>query len=197
MPESGKAASRPPVTGETHLYPLKDFYVHADLPLPRIEAVEIEQLPEPCRKLLVQTKAMASVLQEFHHDNLHLEIIKDEKRGPFHHRQYILRRDANESPVEFGANKIHLACLPEDAQALVLENYLPLGRILKECGVAHRVETKAFLRVESDATMNQAFELDQSATLYGRKSWINDSRGRPLSEIVEILPPIHLSNPRP
>jgi len=73
---------------------------------------------------------------------------------------------------------------------LILAEHLPLGRILSDCGVHHRTEVKAFLRVESDALINQAFGLDKATELLGRKAVISDLQGRPLSEIVEILPPI-------
>ena len=59
----------------------------------------------------------------------------------------------------------------------------------KDCGVAHRNEARAFLRLESDEVINQAFELTQTTTLYGRKAVISDPQGKALSEIVEILPP--------
>jgi len=64
-----------------------------------------------------------------------------------------------------------------------------LGRILKNCGVRHHTEAKAFLRVTSDELINSKFGLNQPVTLYGRKAVICDPQNRPLSEIVEILPP--------
>jgi chorismate-pyruvate lyase len=66
---------------------------------------------------------------------------------------------------------------------------VPLGRILKECNVRHKTEAKFFLRVQPDETICRALELETPVPLYGRKAIISDLQGRPLSEIVEILPP--------
>jgi chorismate-pyruvate lyase len=176
-------------SGDTHLYPLKEFYAHAKLPLPHIEAITGDQVPEPYKTLLVHANDMTPTLEQFHKDNIHLEVLRTERRGPFYFREVILRLNGNDKPVEFGANKIHLACFPEDAQALILENYAPLGRILKECNVRHHTEAKAFLKVEVDFVMSEAFGLQTPTTLYGRKALILDPHNRPLSEIVEILPP--------
>ena len=66
---------------------------------------------------------------------------------------------------------------------------VPLGRVLKECGVRHVTEAKCFLRVEPDELICRALELETPATLYGRKAEISDHKGMVLSEIVEILPP--------
>jgi len=76
------------------------------------------------------------------------------------------------------------------ARQLILEERLPLGRILKECAVAHSTVTKAFFQLESDALINSVLGLSGKITLYGRKATILDPQKRPLSEVVEILPPV-------
>jgi len=48
---------------------------------------------------------------------------------------------------------------------------------------------KAFFQLESDELINRALGLRATAALYGRRANILDSQKRPLSEIVEILPP--------
>jgi len=173
-------------------YPLSEFYAHAGQPLPRIEHVSGDAIPEPFRSLLVHHNDMTPTLEAFHKSDIHLEILSRERRGDFYFREVVLRLNGNEKPVEFGANKVYVARFPEEARDLILEDRIPLGRILKECAVRHRTEAKAFLRVESDALINQAFGLDKPTELYGRKAMISDMQGRPLSEIVEILPPVKL-----
>jgi chorismate-pyruvate lyase len=190
MPDSVSLSKSPAAPVDTHTFPLTEFYAHARLPLPQIEVIRGGEVPHPYQSLLVHSKDMTPTLEEYHNDRIHLEILRSEHRGPFYFREVILRLNRNGQPVEFGANKIHLACFPEEAQALILEEQVPLGRILKECEVRHHTEAKAFLRVASDDAMNQAFELSKPVSLYGRKALILDRQNRPLSEIVEILPPV-------
>ena len=190
MPESAPPAGRVSVAGDAHIFPLKEFYTRAKLLLPRIEAIPSDGVPEPYKSLLVHSNDMTPTLEGFHKTEIHLEILSRERRGDFYFREVVLRLNDSEQPVEFGAIKIYVARLPEEAQDLILQEHLPLGHVLKECGVRHRTEAKVFLRVESDALINQAFGLDKPTELFGRKAVISDLQGRPLSEIVEILPPI-------
>ena len=170
-------------------YPLSDFYTHAKLPMPLIEVIPGDEVPEPYRSLLVHKNDMTPTLETFHNSRIHLEIVNKDRRGGFYFREVILRLDHDEKPVEFGANKLHIGIFSEDAQEQILLEQVPLGRILEECGVRHQTEAKFFLRVEPDEIICRALELETPVTLYGRKAVITDHKGLVLSEIVEILPP--------
>jgi len=174
---------------QVNTYPLSEFYAHAKQPLPSIEFIPGEQMPEPFKTLLVHHHDMTPTLETFHQTDIHLEIVGRERRGDFYFREVVLRLHRTELPVEFGANKVYLGRFPEEARDLILQEYVPLGRILKDCRIQHRTEAKAFMRVRSDELIGGKFELTRPALLYGRKAVISDLQGRPLSEIVEILPP--------
>ncbi|TAL05230.1 MAG: hypothetical protein EPO07_03830 [Verrucomicrobia bacterium] len=170
-------------------YPLSEFYAHAKLPLPRIETIPADAVPEPYKSLLVHQNDMTPTLEGFHKSRIHLDILSRDHRGGFYFREVALRLDHDEKPVEFGANKVFLGMFPEEAQELILLEQVPLGTILKECGVKHQTEAKFFLRLEPDELIANALELGTPVPLYGRKAVISDLKGHPLSEIVEILPP--------
>jgi chorismate-pyruvate lyase len=174
---------------DTFNYPLSDFYRRAKLPMPVIEVISAEDVPEPYKSQLVHANDMTPTLEAFHKSRIHLEILSRDQRGNFYYREVVLRLDHDERPVEFGANKVFLGAFPEDAQELILLEQVPLGTILKDCGVQHQTSAKSFLRIEPDELIAKALELETPVTLYGRKAIIADPQGRPLSEIVEILPP--------
>lgn len=178
---------------DSFTYPLSEFYARAKVPLPRIETIPGDAVPEPYRSLLVHHNDMTPTLEDHHQSRIHLEILSRDPRGGYYFREVILRLDHDEAPVEFGANKIHLGAFPEEAQELILLEQVPLGRILRDCGVRHQTAAKYFLRVEPDELVCRALELEQPIPLYGRKALISDLQGRPLSEIVEILPPAKAS----
>ena len=171
------------------VYPLDDFYARAGLPLPGIEQIQGEEMPEPYRSLLVHERDMTPTLEQFHESNIHLKILKREQRGDFYFREVVLLLDGTNVPVEFGANKVSLVLFPPKARQLILGEHLPLGRILKECEIPHMTFAKAFFRVAPDELISSVLHLKGSAWLYGRKATILDGQKRPLSEIVEILPP--------
>lgn len=187
MPERPQTMS--PVAALPFVYPLDDFYARAGLPLLAIERIQGEEMPEPYRSLLVHERDMTPTLEKFHNSQIHLRILKREQRGDFYFREVALLLDGSETPVEFGANKVSLVLFPPKARQLILEERLPLGRILKECEIGHTTAAKAFFRVAPDELISSVLHLRTPASLYGRRATIFDAQKRPLSEIVEILPP--------
>ena len=103
-------------------YPLSEFYSHAKLPLPRIETIAGEAVPEPFKSLLVHHNDMTPTLEGFYKSDIHLEIVRRERRGDFYFREVVLRLNGDDRAVEFGANKVYLGRFPEEAQDLILRN---------------------------------------------------------------------------
>ncbi|MBM3882958.1 MAG: hypothetical protein FJ387_25105 [Verrucomicrobia bacterium] len=178
-----------PAMVSPYIYPLDDFYARAGLPLPEIEVIPGDVVPEPYKTLLVHRNDMTPTLEDHYGCDIHLEILNREERGNFYFREVVLRLDKNEQPVEFGANKITLNLFSPPVRRLILEERIPLGHLLKVHKVPHHGCPKAFLRVQSDDLINRSFGLAGTQTLYGRRNTIWDEEERPLSEIVEILPP--------
>ncbi len=147
-------------------------------------------MPEPHRTLLVHDRDMTPTLEAFHRSDIHIEVWGRERRGDLYFREVVLRLDRDQRPVEFGANKINLALFDPAVRRLILDEYLPLGHILKLREVPHAGRPLAYLRVETDPLMRRAFRLSGPAVLYGRRNVLRDPQGRALSEIVEILPPL-------
>ena len=180
----------PPIpTALPFVYPLDEFYARAGLPLPKIERVAGDEVPEPYRSLLVHERDMTPTLENFHHSAIHLRILQREQRGDFYFRQVALQLTGSNKPVEFGANKVSLLLFPAKARQLILEERVPLGRILRDCEIGHTTIAKAFFRIIPDELICEALALKKAVVLYGRRANILDMQKRPLSEIVEILPP--------
>ncbi len=170
-------------------YPLDDFYAQQNLPLPRIDAVDGKDVPEPYKSLLVHGDDMTPTLEKFHGAEVHLTVMRRQQRGDFYFREVVLTLDGTNRPIEFGAIKMNLTLFSPAARKLILEEREPLGHILRDCAVAHASRPKAYLRVESDDFINSALQLTGRHTLYGRRNTHFDTQNRPLAEIVEILPP--------
>jgi hypothetical protein len=170
------------------VYPLDEFYARAGLPLPQVERIQGEDMPEPYKSLLVHDHDMTPTLETFHAARIHLRILGREQRGDQYFRQVALLLDGSEQPVEFGANKLNLALFPPKARQMILEEHLPLGRILKDCEIGHTTLAKSFFQITSDELIGSVLGLKGKEILYGRKATIFDPQKRPLSEIVEVLP---------
>ncbi|HWD17641.1 MAG TPA: hypothetical protein VHB20_00050 [Verrucomicrobiae bacterium] len=171
------------------IYPLDEFYAARHCPVPAIGRVEAAELPEPYHTLLAHEGDMTSKLEGFHRAKIHIRLLARQTVENEYFREVALLLEGSEKPVEFGAIKIMLDLFPEEAQREILRERQPLGKILTASGVRFQSQPRAFLRMEADAFIREALQLDQTHFLYGRRNTLVDPWGRPLAEIVEILPP--------
>jgi chorismate-pyruvate lyase len=176
-----------PVYSDT--YPLDDFYAWRRLPLPAIERIEPARIPEPHRSLLVHESDMTSRLESFHQRKIHIRMAARQTRGNEYFREVALELDGTLQPVEFGASKINLDLFPLAAREEILREQQPLGRILYAFDIAFSSRPGAYLRVAADAFIGGTLQLAGAHVLFGRRNTLRDAGGRPLAEIVEILPP--------
>lgn len=170
-------------------YPLNEFYRRNRHSLPPLEEIDPARIPEPYKRLLVHQHDMTSTLEKFHGGRIRLEIVGRDRQGADYFREVALLVEQNEKPVEFGAIKINLDLFPEAAQAAILDEHWPLGRILKESKIEFSSQPRGFLRIASDKLIDQVLHLTGAHLLFGRRNTLWNRAGQPLAEIVEILPP--------
>ncbi len=171
------------------LYPLSEFYAEAGLALPSVLQLDVSNIPEPYRSLLVHDNDMTPTLERACGQSIHLMVLSRRLCGETLSRQVVLVLDGNEEPVEFGAIKIYLGLFPPEARQSILEGHRPLGSILNNLRLKHTSRPKAFLQVASDAHIINALKLTSSHLLFGRRNELVNSSQQSLAEIVEILPP--------
>ena len=171
------------------LYPLNEFYEEARLPLPAARALGDAEIPEPCRAILVHDRDMTPTIEEVYGRRVELRVLKYSLRGNVFSRQIVLTLAGDGRPVVFGAIKIYLDHFPASGRSLVIEMGLPLGTILREQGIAHTSRPQGYFQVTADPLINSALRLNGAALLYGRRNLLQDSAGRDLAQVLEILPP--------
>lgn len=181
-PESAPAAVSP------FLYPLDDFYAVAHRPLPTIETVAGDEMPEPYRQLLVHDSDMTSTLAAFHGEPITLDVLSREVRNDAYLREVILRTKDSGKPVEFGAIRINLHRFDPEPRRRILNEVAPLGQILADCGVRYQSRPKTFLKITADEFIAGLLGVTVGTALYARRNTLSDPQHRPLAEIVEILP---------
>ncbi len=172
------------------LFPLNLFYEQLGLSLPAIEQVSGAEVPEPYRRLLVHDDDMTPTLEAFYGERVDLKVLGRRVNDETLSREVLLTQNSNGRAVEFGAILIHLAHYPPDAREAIMAGGLPLGTILAKFRVAHLSCPQAFVRVQSDPTINEALGLPEGThTLYGRRNIHATVDKRVLADILEILPP--------
>jgi chorismate-pyruvate lyase len=170
-------------------YPLDEFYALRGDPAPALQRIEPVELPEPWRSLLVHQSDMTSTLENFYKEQLHIEALARRVNENEYFREVALVLNDSGKRVEYGAIKILLDSFPLEARQEILREQQPLGRILNVFSVVFASRPRAFLRMASDKFIENALNLEKRDVLFGRRNTLLDEWGRPLAEIVEILPP--------
>lgn len=171
------------------LQPLREIYGDDAGALPRLEVLDGSQIPEPYRGLLVHDRDMTRTLEAHHGDSIRLRTADSTLAGGIYRRRVALELVHSGRPVEFGATRVHLDRFPEPWRGLILEGERPLGGILNAWGIAYRSRPSAFFRTQGDERIRAALGLPGPVALYGRRNTLSDPEGRPLADILEILPP--------
>jgi len=131
---------------------------------------------------------MTPTLETFHGARIQLRVIEREHDESLA-RMVVLTLEGNGKPVEFGAIRICLPLFPPEARQTILEGRSPLGTVLATYRVEHVSRPQAFLRVASDALIEEALGLSGQHTLYGRRNVLLTPQNEVLADILEILPP--------
>ncbi len=170
------------------VHPLDEFYAASGKPLPRIQIINGHEVPEPFRALLVHERDMTPTLEAFHGGAMNIRVLGRRSQGDSYSREVVLLLENGGKTVEFGAIKINLGLFESAAREEILLEHQPLGHILEKHNIAHTSRPSAFLRLASDDLINGLFDLRESRALYGRKNTLFNLAGKPLAEVVEILP---------
>lgn len=156
------------------------------MPVPTI--IDGPDMPEQYRRLLVHLGDMTLTLERFYGSRMKVRVLGSRHVRDEYHRQVVLCDDQG-AIVEFGAICIHFDVVTPSVFAQVLAGVRPLGGLLSEQHVPYSSKPTCFFSMVSDLTINQAFGLTGSRTVYGRCNTLLDHQGRSIADIVEILPP--------
>lgn len=168
---------------------LAEFYAALpDEPPTDALLIDPQTMPQPQRRLLFHTRDMTSTLSAFHGEPVVLRVLHRVLEPGTLARHIVLETERTGRPVEYGAIRIQLRALPEDARNEVIECRKPLGGILNQHGVAYACCPGGFFAVRPNELMRHALRLERPRVLYGRCNCLSGASGEPIAEVVEILP---------
>jgi chorismate-pyruvate lyase len=168
---------------------LERFYKRASLPLPVIQVLKGDEVPQPYKQLLVHSADMTPTLEAFYRQSMRLILLSREHEPGAYLREVVLSSSDDLRPVEYGVIRIMLDRLPASARARVLEEERPLGNILQTEAIAHLSWPQAFFSLPSDSHTRLVLGLNKPATLFGRRNVLLDASRHLLAEVIEILAP--------
>ncbi len=169
---------------------LETFYSRSGLPLPRLEKLRVEEVPQPYRQLLVHSEDLTPTLERFYSQTLGLAVLNRWREDNSYLREVLLHLVESGAKVGYGAIRIMLGHLPPSCVTRVLEEQAPFGSILNRQGIPHLSWPQAFFRAQPDVHMQRVLGLPQACPLYGRRNVLLDGSRRLLAEVVELLAPV-------
>jgi hypothetical protein len=169
------------------LFPLDFVYARSGVELPVVKAIDPDDIPLPYQSLLVHKIDMTLTLERHFGGRVALRPLSTFLHGPWYFRRVLLAQEYTGRPVEMGAIRIKVSAFPEAIRRKILKNDIPLGRLLRDGGVAYESRPKMFLSVTPNAEMMGVFWMREPKTLYGRRTEMFRN-GAKIGDIVEVLP---------
>ena len=168
-------------------YPLDVVYAQAGLEPPEAKEVAPGRIPLPYRSLLVHERDMTLTLEAHFGGPITLRALSTFREGRSYFRRVLLVKEYSGRPVEMGAIRIDLDAFRPKIRRQILDNVVPLGRVLRDGGVDYRSRPRVFLKVTPNSEMMGVFWMREALPLYGRQTEMSVD-GRKIGDIVEILP---------
>jgi len=186
---SAESSATETAIGSDITFPLNEFYSLAKRPLPAIQSVVGQDVPQPYQSLLVHQRDMTSTLSQFHDDEIELKVLSLQNGGGAYYREVLLLAKRDQRPVEYGAIRICLEHFSEPARDAIVSASTPLGQLLHDYQIKYLSRPSRFLAIECDDYIAGLFGCQDRPTLYGRHNTLYNANNRAhLAEIVEILP---------
>jgi len=169
------------------LFPLDFVYRRTGLAAPDFATIESGEIPEPAQRLLAHQNDMTLTLEAHYGRPIVLRTLFTCRQGDSYYRRVLLVHGPTGRPVEMGAIRIHLDLFRDEVRERILENHVPLGRILHEEEVLRESRPRAFLRVTPNPEMMGVFWMDEPQSLFGRRTLMHID-GAAAADVVEVLP---------
>ncbi len=148
-----------------------------------------EEIPLPYRSLLVHENDMTVTLEGHFGGRVVLRPLGVFTRGRSYFRRVLLVHEESGQPVEMGAIRIELESFDAALREQILQNEVPLGRLLRDGRIDCRSVPRAFLEVTPNPEIMGLFWMREQRLLYGRRTEVV-REGRRVGDIVEVLPQV-------
>ena len=159
----------------------------------RAEHVAKEATPEPYHHMLVHEHHMTISMEEWHVCRVDVDVLASRFEAGLYLRKIVLRKSGTDQPVQFGYVRFNLDLVTPAVRAEILEEKVPLGRVLIQHNVFRHVDLGAILRFTAGPALAAYLKMPVSEITYGRLATIF-CNGTPAIDLLEISAP--LSPPR-
>jgi chorismate-pyruvate lyase len=163
------------------------YYPDSDL-LGRFEQVENQTIASVYRKLLDHTNHMTVTVESHHGDTVDVQVLRSDVSGVHYRREILLKTRKTSVVVQYGIVRLNTRFLADKPRNEILDQQIPLGRVLIENNVLRKIELFDLLRVECGPVLADFFGVPIGTVTYGRTALIHCD-DEPAIELLEVVRP--------
>ena len=156
--------------------------------LAKAEHVPASIVPEPYQSMLVHDHHMTVTMENYHRCSVEVRVLDRHQDENNYTRKILLLKKGTEQVVQFGIVRFNFEYVTEDVEQEIIEEKIPLGRVLIQHNVLRHIDLGAILKVETGAVLSEHFACPQQTTTYGRLATIF-CNNRPAVDLLEISSP--------
>ena len=156
--------------------------------LPKSHPIAAAAIPQPDRDLLVHDNHMTVTLERHHGTPVAVRPYQVHRQGEVYARKLDLTVEPGRRVVMTGIMMFNFSFCDERVRDLILEQKVPLGRILIEHEILRSISATSFLKIEAADPLVARFGLTDPRPAYGRLATIFCD-GRPAVDLLEIVRP--------
>jgi hypothetical protein len=160
------------------------------------EHVAKEATPEPYHHMLVHEHHMTISMEEWHVCRVDVDVLASRFENGLYLRKIVLRKSGTDQPVQFGYVRFNLDLVTPGVRAEILEEKVPLGRVLIQHNVFRHVDLGAILRFTAGTRLAEYLKMPVGGITYGRLATIF-CNGIPAIDLLEISAPLETGSRTP
>jgi hypothetical protein len=175
--------------------PVDEFYkLAASFPDPQALVREVEYIPasttpEPYKGLLVHDLHMTVTMETYHRSPVDVHVIDRRLDGDVYSRKILLTKKGTNIVVQFGLVRFDFQYVTEVVRREIVEEHIPLGRVLINHNVLRQVDLNAILRITAGPGLAKYLQMDEGGVTYGRVATIFCNQ-KPAIDLLEISAPL-------
>lgn len=156
----------------------------------RAEHVAKEATPEPYHHMLVHEHHMTVSMESWHNCSVDVDVLASRLENGLYLRKIVLRKGGTPQPVQFGYVRFNLELVTPQVRREILEEKVPLGRVLIQHNVFRHVDLGAILRFTAGPGLERYLHMQPGEVTYGRLATIF-CNGTPAIDLLEISAPLN------
>ncbi len=154
-----------------------------------IQRTASRRLPgESIGQLLGHEDHMTVTVERRHGCQVDVQVLESKSTPTHYLRKIVLRRKSDRRVVQYGIVRLALDTLQPAVREEILEQKIPLGRVLIEHDVMRHVQLNALWEVKAGEELCHLFQVEPGHLTYGRTALIY-CNGEPAVELLEIVAP--------